>query len=116
MMHILGDVKGKNAVIIDDICATAGSLIEAVEALKKQGVKDVYAAVSHGILSGNALTKVNNCKSLKQLVVTDSIPFSSGAKKNPKIKIVSIAPLLAEAIHRINGEESISCLFDEARG
>jgi len=113
VMHILGDVKKKNAIIVDDIVATAGSMVEAVGALKKEGVKDVYAAVSHGILSGKAITKIKNCKDLKELVMTDSIPLSK-SKQLTKIKTVTVAPLLAEAIHRIHDEESISCLFDVA--
>lgn len=112
VMHILGNVKGKNAVLVDDICATAGSLIEAVEALKKKGVLDVYAAISHGILSGKAIERIKKCKALKELVITDSIPLSK-QKQISKINPVSIAPLMAEAIQRIHDEESISCLFDE---
>lgn len=112
VMHILGNVKGKNAVLVDDICATAGSLVDAVEALKKKGVKEVYAAISHGILSGKAIERIKKCKALKELVITDSIPLSK-TKQVSKIKPVSVASLLAEAIHRIHNEESISCLFDE---
>jgi len=114
VMHILGDVKGKRAVLIDDLIATGSSLIEAAEALSKQGVKDVYAAVSHGILSGNALEKIHHCKALKELVITDSIPLKD-PRKYPKIKVLSVASLLGEAIKRIHQEESISCLFDGVR-
>ncbi len=114
VMHILGDVKGKTAVLVDDIVATAGSLIEATEALMKKGVKEVYAAISHGILSGDAKEKIRKCKALKEVVITDSIPLADGTK-NPKIKVVSVAPLLAEAIQRTHNEESISCLFDVTR-
>ena len=114
VMHILGNVKGKTAVIVDDIVATAGSLIEAVEALSKKGVAEAYAAISHGILSGNALARIQGCKPLKEIVMTDSIPLKD-AQKHPKIKVLSITPLLAEAIKRIHNEESISCLFDEIR-
>lgn len=113
VMHILGNVKGKNAILVDDICATAGSLIEAVAALKKKGVQEVYAAISHGILSGKALERIKKCKALKELVITNSIPLSK-EKQISKIKHVSIAALLAEAIRRIHDEESISCLFDDA--
>jgi len=112
-MHILGNVKGKNAVLVDDIVATAGSLVEAIGALKKKGVKDVYAAISHGILSGPAVGRIDDCKDLKELVVTDSIPLSAKAKKVKSIKAVTVASLLAEAIQRIHNEESISCLFEE---
>ncbi len=111
VMHILGEVQGKNAILVDDICATAGSIIEATQALKKQGAKDVYASVSHGILSGEAIPRIENCDELKEMVITDSIPLHE-SKKISKIAVVSVAPLLAEAIRRIHEEESISCLFD----
>jgi len=114
VMHILGNVKGKTAIIVDDIVATAGSLVEAAEDLGKKGVTSVYAAISHGILSGHALKKIQDCAILKELVVTDSILFR-GSRRCKKIKVVSVAPLLAEAIHRIHNEESVSCLFDEVR-
>ena len=114
VMHILGRVKGKTAILVDDIVATASSLTEAVGALNKKGVGNVYAAVSHGILSGNALSRIHDCKALKELVITDSIPLKD-AQKHPKIKVLSVAPLLAEAIKRIHTEESISCLFEETR-
>lgn len=111
VMHILGNVKGKNVVLVDDIIATAGSIIEAVEALRTKGVKDIYAAASHGILSGPAIKRIKACSALKELVITDSIPLKKESQLS-KIKIVSVGPLLAEAIKRIHDEESISCLFD----
>jgi ribose-phosphate pyrophosphokinase len=114
VMHILGDVKGKTAILVDDIIATGGSMVEAVGAITKHGVKDVYAAVSHGILSGNAIDRFKSCKSLKEVVITDSIPLSKEKQIN-KVKVVTVAPLLAEAIYRIHNEESISCLFDEPK-
>ena len=114
VMHILGDIRGKNAVMVDDIIATGSSIIEAIDALTKKGVKDVYAAVSHGILSRDAIARIQQCKALKELVVTDTIPLDK-SKKISKIKVISVAPLLAEAIRRIHGEESISCLFDVTR-
>ncbi len=114
VMHILGEVEGKIAVIVDDIVATAGSLVEAAEALGRNGVKEVYAAVSHGILSGNALEKVQKCKMIKELVITNSIPFNR-EKEYPKIKVVSVAQLLADAIKRIHDEESVSILFEETQ-
>src|SRR5438093_12221466 len=103
-----------SAVLVDDIAATAGSMVEAVEALSKKGIKEAYATVSHGILSGNALARIHHCKMLKELVITDSIPLKN-AEKHSKIKVLTVAPLLAEAIKRIHNEESISCLFDEVR-
>ena len=115
VMHILGAVKGRTAIMVDDIVATAGSLSEAAAALQDQGVTEVYAAVSHGILSGSALDRIHDCKVLKEVVISDSIPFNKDLKKYPKIKVVSVASLLAEAIQRIHNEESISCLFDEIK-
>ena len=114
VMHILGEVNGKIAVIVDDIVATAGSLVDAAEALGRNGVKEVYAAVSHGILSGSALEKVKNCKILKELVITNSIPFNRQSE-NPKIKLVSVAQLLADALRRIHAEESVSILFEDTQ-
>ncbi|MBF0385585.1 MAG: ribose-phosphate pyrophosphokinase [Candidatus Omnitrophica bacterium] len=111
VMHILGTVKGKTAVLVDDIIATGGSMIEAIEALEKKGVKEIYAAVTHGILSGSAIDRLKDCRSLKELVISNSIPLSK-QKQISKVKVVSAAALLAEAIQRIHDEESISCLFD----
>ena len=110
VMNILGDIEGKNAIIVDDIVATAGSLVEAAAALKKQGAKDVYAAIAHPVLSGPALKRIAS-SAIKKLFVTNTIPVENG-KRHKKIKVLSIAPLLAEAIKRIHNEESVSCLFD----
>ena len=109
VMHIMGDVKGKNAVIVDDMVATAGSLVEAVDAIKKAGAKDVYAAITHAILCGPAIERLKK-SNLKELVVTDTIPLAKGKILN-KIKVLSVASLLGEAIKRIHEEESISVLF-----
>ena len=111
VIHILGEVRGMNAIIVDDIVATGGSLIEAVEALTKAGAGEIRAAISHGVLSGNAIELIKNCKNLKELVITDSIPLPD-EKANNKIKVLSIAGLLGEAIKRIHCEESVSSLFD----
>ena len=110
VMNILGEVKGMNALIIDDIVATAGSLVEAGNALKKAGAKDVYAAITHPVLSGPAIKRIDN-SSLKKVFVTNTIPLDNG-KRHKKIKVQSIGPLLAEAIKRIHNEESVSSLFD----
>ncbi len=109
VMNVLGNVEGKTAILIDDMCATAGSLTEAANALKKKGAKEVYAGVTHGVFSGPALERIEK-SSLKEIVVTDSIPLSDD-KKHPKMKVVTIAKLLAEAIKRIHNEESVSSLF-----
>lgn len=111
VMNILGKVKGKNALLVDDLVATGGSLVEAIKALKEVGVEKIYAAVSHGVLSGPAIERFKECKDLEELVITDSIPLTK-AKRIPKIKQLTVAPLLAEAIKRIHNEQSISCLFD----
>lgn len=114
VMNILGKVKGKNAILVDDLVATGGSLVEAIKALKEVGVESVHAAVSHGVLSGPAIERFKECKDLEELVITDSIPLSK-AKRISKIKQLTVAPLLAEAIKRIHNEQSISCLFDVNR-
>ena len=110
VMNVLGSVKNKIAILVDDIVATGGSLIEAAEGLDKKGAVEVYAGASHGVLSGNALERIQKCKLIKEVVITDSIPFKK-AKRNPKIKVVTVSSLLADAIYRIHNEASISCLF-----
>lgn len=109
--HILGEVKGKNVVIVDDLISTGSSLIEAVEILHKKGARDIRAAISHGILSGTAIERIRKCKALKELLLTDSVPLEA-SKEHPNIKVLSIAGLLGEAIKRIHNEESVSSLFD----
>lgn len=110
-MHIMGEVEGKNVIIVDDMIATGSSLIEAVGALKKANAKAIYAAIAHGILSGPAIERVEKCEGLEKLLISDSIPLSAD-KKIDKIQVLSLAGLLAEAIKRIHNEESVSCLFD----
>ena len=113
VMHLLGDVEGKRAIIVDDIIATGGSLVEAINSLHNRGVKDIYAAISHGVLSGNAVEKIEKSY-LKELLITDTIPLPSSVKsKTKKIKVLSVAELLADAIKRIHFEQSVSCLFDQ---
>ncbi len=114
VMHILGDVNGKNVMMVDDIIATGGSLVEAANVLKSFGAKGIYAAASHGVLSGPAKERIRDCKELLEVVITNSIPLKDG-DENPKIKQLSIAPLIAEAIARTHNEESISTLFEEIR-
>jgi ribose-phosphate pyrophosphokinase len=110
-IHLLGEVAGKNAVIVDDLIATGSSLIEAVNVLKRAKCKSIRAAISHGVLSGPAIERVEKCKDLDELVITNSIPLENH-KKHPRIVVLSVADLLGEAIRRIHHEESISCLFD----
>ncbi len=110
-MHILGEVKSKNAIIVDDLIATGSSLIEAVGALKNAGCRSIRAAITHGVLSYPALERIDKCKDLEELIVTDSISLLNH-KKHPRIKVLSVAGLLGEAIKRIHCEESVSSLFD----
>lgn len=110
-MHIMGEVEGKNVIIVDDLIATGSSLVEAVGALKKAGAKTIYAAIAHGILSGPAIQRIDQCAGLEKLLISDSVP-QAAEKSNPKIQVLSVANLLAEAIKRIHNEESVSCLFD----
>jgi ribose-phosphate pyrophosphokinase len=114
VMHILGEVAGKNVVMVDDIVATAGSLTDAAKALKNAGAKGIYAAASHGVLSGPAHERITHCQELLEVAVTNSIPLKEGTS-NPKIQQLSIAPLLAEAIARTHNAQSISSLFEENR-
>jgi len=111
VLDIMGEVKGKNALIVDDLVSTAGSLVQAARALKDAGARDIYAAVTHPVLCGPAMERLASSP-LKELVVTDSIPIPRG-RHLPKIKVLSVAPLFAEAIRRIHQEESIAVLFHE---
>jgi ribose-phosphate pyrophosphokinase len=110
VMNIIGDVKGRNCVIVDDMADTAGTLTEAARALKDQGAAAVYAAITHPILSGPALKRISESP-LEKMIVTDTIPLRPDAVDCPKLEVVSVAALLGEAIRRINNEESVSSLF-----
>ena len=110
-MNILGEVEGRDAILVDDLVATGGSLLEAAAFLKKAGVKKIYAAIVHGVLSGDAIKNIEKSV-IEELIITNTIPLPE-EKKNSKIKVLSVASLFAEAIKRIHREESISCLFDE---
>jgi ribose-phosphate pyrophosphokinase len=110
VMNIIGDVAGRNCVIVDDMVDTANTLCEAAAALKAQGAKNVYAYATHPILSGNAAERIAN-SALDELVVTNTIPLSAASAKCKKIRQLSAAQLLAETIKRISQEESVSSLF-----
>ena len=111
VMNLIGDVKDKIAVMVDDIVDTAGSLTEGAKALKKFGAKEVYACVTHPILTDPALSRIAQ-SDIKELVVTNTIPLPP-TKKHPKIKVLSVAPILAETILRIHNELSVSQLFED---
>ncbi len=109
-MNIIGDVEGKTAVIVDDMIDTAGTLIEGVNAVLGHGATAVYAAATHGVLSGPAIDRINNSP-IKQVIVTDTIPLTDAAKTSGKILQLSVADILAEAIYRIHNYDSVSQLF-----
>ncbi len=111
VMNIIGDVKGKNCIIVDDIIDSGGTIVNAVEALKKAGATDVYVFVTHAVLSGEAADKIKKSK-IKKLIITDTIDNSLKIKNNSKIEVISIAPLMAEAINRISNSTSVSDLFN----
>jgi ribose-phosphate pyrophosphokinase len=108
-MHLIGDVKGKDVVIIDDMIDTGGTLIQAVEALKREGARRILACSVHAVLSGPAIARIDGSP-LEEVAVTNSIPLGP-EKRTKKIAVLDVAPLLAEAIRRIHDEESVSTLF-----
>ncbi len=109
-MNVVGDVKGKTAVIIDDMFDTAGTLTEAASAVLENGATDVYAIATHGVLSGPAIERIQNSK-ISRVIVTDTIPLREEARACEKIVQLSVADLIAEAIHRIHNYHSLSSLF-----
>ena len=109
VMNLIGSIEGKTAVIVDDIVDTAGSLVEGAKALGKFGAKEVYACCTHAILSDPAIARVE-ASNIKELIITDTIPLAE-EKKSSKIKILSVAPVFAEAIELIYGQKSVSKLF-----
>jgi len=111
VMHVIGDVKGRSCLILDDIVDTAGTLVKTVDALYAAGASTVYAGASHAVLSGPAIDRIAASR-LEQLVVTNSIPLREAAQKLPKIKVLSIAGLLGAAIESIHMETSVSTLFN----
>jgi ribose-phosphate pyrophosphokinase len=112
VMHIIGDVEGRSCVIMDDIVDTAGTLVKAARALKEHGAKKVMAYCTHPVLSGSAIARIAE-SDLDELVITDTIPLRDDALACDRIRVVSIAGLLAETIIRISNEESVSSLFME---
>ena len=112
VMNIIGDVAGRTCVIMDDIVDTAGTLCKAAGALKVKGAKQVFAYCAHPVLSGAAVSRIND-SDLDELVVTDTIPLSAEAQKSPRIRQLSVADVLAETIRRISNEDSVSSLFIE---
>lgn len=109
-MHVIGDVKGKIAILMDDMVDTAGTLCHGADTLLENGAKEVHACCSHGVLSGPAVDRLNS-SAIKSLVVTNTIPLRENARECGKIKVLSVSSLLAEAIRRIHNEDSVSSLF-----
>jgi ribose-phosphate pyrophosphokinase len=110
VMHVIGDVAGKNAILLDDMVDTAGTLCKAAAALENAGARSIYACCTHAVLSGSAVQKIND-SAIKKLYVTDTIPTEEKCERCPKLQTESVAPLLGEAISRIHREVSVSELF-----
>jgi ribose-phosphate pyrophosphokinase len=110
VMNIVGDVNGKTAIIIDDIIDTAGTITLAANALIEHGAKEVYACCTHSVFSGPAIERIQEAN-IKEMIITDTIPLHE-SKQLEKIKTLSVASLLGEAIVRVHNEQSVSKLFD----
>jgi ribose-phosphate pyrophosphokinase len=111
VMNVIGDVAGYTCILIDDIVDSGGTLVNAADALIAKGAKDVYAYITHGVLSGGAAARIAGSK-LKELVITDSILATEAVTKAPNIRTLPIASLISDAIARTAAEESVSSLFD----
>ncbi len=110
VMNLIGDVRDKVAIIVDDMVDTAGTLTQAAKALREHGATSIYACATHGVLSGPAIERIEQ-SDIQEMVITDTIPLGEEASKSRKIKVLSLAGLLAEAIRRIHCNESVSSLF-----
>jgi ribose-phosphate pyrophosphokinase len=110
VMHIIGEVSGRDALLLDDMIDTAGTITQGAAACMKYGARRVWTACTHAVLSGPALEKLKSSK-LEEVVVTNTIPLNGKDRTCPKLKVLSVAPLLGEAIKRIHEEESVSSLF-----
>jgi ribose-phosphate pyrophosphokinase len=113
VMHVIGEIEGRNCVIMDDMIDTAGTLVKAAEVLKERGAKKVYAYCTHAVFSGPAIERIAKGGALDEVVITNTIPLSEAAKACGKIRQLSVAPLIAETISRIAKGESVMSLFSE---
>ena len=113
VMHVIGEIEGRNCVIMDDMIDTAGTLVKAAEVLKERGAKKVYAYCTHPIFSGPAIELINQGSALDEVVITNTIPLTMGAAQSPKIRQLSVAALIAETIQRIAKGESVMSLFSD---
>ena len=111
VMHLIGDVKGKIAIILDDMIDTAGTLTQAAQALKDHGAANVYACATHGVLSGPAMDRIN-ASVIEKVVITDTVPLGDKAELSDKIRVLSVAPLFAHALQNVFNDDSVSELFD----
>lgn len=111
VMNIIGDVKGRDCIIVDDMIDTGGTLAKAAEALKEHGARNVYAYATHAIFSGKAAENLE-ASVIDEIIVTDSIPLCEKMQKVSKVKQLTLSDMLAETIRRISNEESISAMFD----
>lgn len=111
VMNVIGNVEGRSCILVDDIIDSGGTLVNAADALLARGAKDVTAYITHGVLSGGAVARISASR-LKELVITDSIEATEAVKAAPNIRVISIAPLIGEAIARTAQEKSVSSLFD----
>jgi len=113
VMHVIGEIEGRNCVIMDDMIDTAGTLVKAAEVLKERGAKNVYAYCTHPIFSGPAIERLAKGAALDEVVVTNTIPLSDNARSCGKIRQLTVAPLIAETIQRIAKGESVMSLFSD---
>ncbi|TFZ01141.1 ribose-phosphate pyrophosphokinase [Ramlibacter rhizophilus] len=113
VMHVIGEIDGRNCVIMDDMIDTAGTLVKAAEVLKERGARSVYAYCTHPIFSGPAIERISKGEALDEVVVTNTIPLTDGARACTKIRQLSVAPLIAETIQRIAKGESVMSLFSD---
>ena len=111
-MHVIGDIEGRNCVIMDDMIDTAGTLVKAADVLKERGAKKVYSYCTHAVFSGPAIERIQASK-LDEVVVTDTIPLAEEGKRCAKVRQLSVAFLFAETIRRISDGESVTSLFAE---
>ncbi|KAF6240743.1 hypothetical protein HO173_001416 [Letharia columbiana] len=113
-MTLVGNVKDKCAILVDDMADTCGTLAKAANTLREHGASSIVALVTHGIFSGNALKTLNDCDALSRVVATNTVPFSEKRKRCPKLEEIDVSPTLAEACRRTHNGESVSFLFSHA--
>lgn len=112
IMNIIGDVKGKNVILIDDMIDTAGTIVNAAKALKEMGAKDVYACCTHGVFSGPAISRIRD-SAISELVVLDTINVAPEMRELENVTMLSVAPAFSEAIRRIFNNDSVSTMFED---